>query len=60
MRDYIRQLKGRLCSWDFSPHELSDEDLLRCVALIFEDAMSLDGLDDLYIPTRSNSFLICL
>ncbi|KAL1915937.1 uncharacterized protein VTP21DRAFT_6325 [Calcarisporiella thermophila] len=35
-------LKSRLCSWNFCTQDLSEEDLLRCVCLIFEQVLSLE------------------
>ncbi|KAI8054489.1 hypothetical protein BDF22DRAFT_619086 [Syncephalis plumigaleata] len=38
----------QLNSWSFCPHDLSDEDLLRCVEIIFVKVMSMDGLETIH------------
>ncbi|KAI9599220.1 hypothetical protein BDF19DRAFT_382090 [Syncephalis fuscata] len=35
----------QLNSWSFCPHDLSDDDLLRCVEIIFTKVMAMDGLE---------------
>ncbi|KAF9972429.1 3',5'-cyclic-nucleotide phosphodiesterase [Actinomortierella ambigua] len=46
----VKHLRKRLLSWDFHPHDLCQEDLMRCVVIVFEEVMKLDGLGDLNIP----------
>jgi hypothetical protein len=38
----------QLHSWSFCPHDLSDDDLLRCVEIIFVKVMSMDGLETIH------------
>ncbi|KAL1916756.1 uncharacterized protein VTP21DRAFT_5460 [Calcarisporiella thermophila] len=37
----VNYLKSRVCSWDFWPQEMTEEDLLRCVYLMLEQAVTL-------------------
>ncbi|KAF9157672.1 3',5'-cyclic-nucleotide phosphodiesterase [Actinomortierella ambigua] len=46
----VKHLRKRLLSWDFHPHDLCQEDLMRCVIIVFQEVMKLDGLGDLNIP----------
>ncbi|KAG0245199.1 3',5'-cyclic-nucleotide phosphodiesterase [Actinomortierella wolfii] len=46
----VKHLRKRLLSWDFHPHDLCQEDLMRCVVIVFQEVMKLDGLGDLNIP----------
>ncbi|KAG0309945.1 3',5'-cyclic-nucleotide phosphodiesterase [Dissophora globulifera] len=46
----VEELKIRLLSWDFHPHDLCEDDLMRCVVIVIEEVMKLDGLGDLNIP----------
>jgi hypothetical protein len=47
-------LKKKLTDWEFDSHKLSDDDLMRCVVIIFEHAMELDELRELKISTGKN------
>ncbi|KAF9953572.1 3',5'-cyclic-nucleotide phosphodiesterase [Mortierella alpina] len=49
-KERVDQLKDRLLSWDFHPHDLCQDDLMRCVVIVMEEVMKLDGLGDLNIP----------
>ncbi|KAF9947464.1 3',5'-cyclic-nucleotide phosphodiesterase, partial [Mortierella alpina] len=49
-KERVDQLKNRLLSWDFHPHDLCQDDLMRCVVIVMEEVMKLDGLGDLNIP----------
>ncbi|KAF9976187.1 3',5'-cyclic-nucleotide phosphodiesterase, partial [Modicella reniformis] len=49
-QERVKHLKKRLLSWDFHPHDLSEDDLMRCVVVVVEEVMKLDGLGDLNIP----------
>ncbi|KAG0002638.1 3',5'-cyclic-nucleotide phosphodiesterase [Entomortierella chlamydospora] len=49
-QERIDELKGRLLSWDFHPHDLCEDDLMRCVVIVIQEVMKLDGLGDLNIP----------
>ncbi|RUO96910.1 hypothetical protein BC936DRAFT_141270 [Jimgerdemannia flammicorona] len=40
-------LKARISSWDFLPHEFAEEDLMRCVYLIFQQVLAMEELRDL-------------
>ncbi|KAF9575346.1 3',5'-cyclic-nucleotide phosphodiesterase [Mortierella alpina] len=51
-KERVDQLKDRLLSWDFHPHDLCQDDLMRCVVIVMEEVMKLDGLGDLNIPER--------
>jgi len=44
-------LKKILTDWEFDSHQLSEDDLLRCVIIIFEHAMELDELKELNVST---------
>ncbi|CAG8567092.1 24602_t:CDS:10 [Dentiscutata erythropus] len=44
-------LKNKLSEWDFNPHSLDDDELLKCVFIIFDHVMSLDELKELNIKT---------
>ncbi|CAI2176859.1 10804_t:CDS:10 [Funneliformis geosporum] len=44
-------LKKILTVWEFDSHNLSEEDLLRCVVIIFEHAMELDEIKELNVST---------
>ncbi|ORZ28631.1 hypothetical protein BCR41DRAFT_752 [Lobosporangium transversale] len=46
----VEELKSRLLSWDFHPHDLCEDDLMRCVVIVIQEVMKLDGLGDLNIP----------
>ncbi|KAG0352544.1 3',5'-cyclic-nucleotide phosphodiesterase, partial [Podila minutissima] len=46
----VAMLKKRLLSWDFHPHDLCQDDLMRCVVIVVQEVMKLDGLGDLNIP----------
>ncbi|KAG0315060.1 3',5'-cyclic-nucleotide phosphodiesterase, partial [Podila horticola] len=46
----VAMLKKRLLSWDFHPHDLCQDDLMRCVVVVIQEVMKLDGLGDLNIP----------
>ncbi|KAF9580382.1 3',5'-cyclic-nucleotide phosphodiesterase [Lunasporangiospora selenospora] len=46
----VVELKRRLLSWDFHPHDLCQDDLMRCVVVVIQEVMKLDGLGDLNIP----------
>lgn len=48
-RERVRFLRIKLTSWDFSPHELSEDDLLRCVVIVFHDVLAMDGLEMLNV-----------
>ncbi|CAG8571466.1 11358_t:CDS:10 [Funneliformis caledonium] len=55
------QLKKMLTEWEFDSHNLSDDDLLRCVVIIFEHAMELDELKDLNVSTEQlHRFLLAI
>jgi len=58
-KERVAQLKKRLLSWDFHPHDLCEEDLMRCVVIVIQEVMKLDGLGDLNIPERKLSSLYC-
>ncbi|CAG8493570.1 12724_t:CDS:10 [Ambispora leptoticha] len=45
----LERLKKRLTKWDFQPSDLSDEDLMSCVVIIFEHVMKLEELAALNI-----------
>lgn len=60
MRERIMLLRGQVCSWHFSPHDLTEEDLLRCVALIFQDVLALDGLNDQLRISPSKFYLVLM
>ncbi|KAF9100474.1 3',5'-cyclic-nucleotide phosphodiesterase [Mortierella sp. AM989] len=49
-QERVDQLKNRLLSWDFHPHDLCEDDLMRCVVIVVQEVMKLDGLGDLNIP----------
>ncbi|KAG0042687.1 3',5'-cyclic-nucleotide phosphodiesterase [Gryganskiella cystojenkinii] len=49
-KERVVQLKKRLLSWDFHPHDLCEEDLMRCVVIVIQEVMKLEGLGDLNIP----------
>ncbi|KAK3825875.1 MAG: hypothetical protein J3Q66DRAFT_396795 [Benniella sp.] len=49
-QERVKYLKKRLLSWDFHPHDLSEDDLMRCVVIVVREVMKLDGLGDLNIP----------
>ncbi|KAF9415243.1 3',5'-cyclic-nucleotide phosphodiesterase, partial [Entomortierella beljakovae] len=49
-QERIEELKIRLLSWDFHPHDLHEDDLMRCVVVVIQEVMKLDGLGDLNIP----------
>ncbi|KAF9092736.1 3',5'-cyclic-nucleotide phosphodiesterase [Mortierella sp. AD031] len=49
-KERVDQLKKRLLSWDFHPHDLCQDDLMRCVVIVIQEVMKLDGLGDLNIP----------
>ncbi|KAG0253592.1 3',5'-cyclic-nucleotide phosphodiesterase, partial [Mortierella polycephala] len=49
-KERVEHLKAKLLSWDFHPHDLCQDDLMRCVAIVLEEVMKLDGLGDLNIP----------
>ncbi|KAF8954705.1 3',5'-cyclic-nucleotide phosphodiesterase, partial [Entomortierella lignicola] len=49
-QERVEELKNRLLSWDFHPHDLCEEDLMRCVVIVIQEVMKLDGLGDLNIP----------
>ena len=51
-KERVEYLKSKLLSWDFHPHDLCQDDLMRCVAIVLEEVMKLDGLGDLNIPER--------
>ncbi|RKP07104.1 hypothetical protein THASP1DRAFT_6424, partial [Thamnocephalis sphaerospora] len=42
-------LRAKLLSWSFSPHALSEDDLLRCVEIVFMDVLSLDDLEMIHV-----------
>ena len=44
-----RRLVDALGTWDFKPHELDDGDLYRVATLLFEAALSSEGLVELGI-----------
>ncbi|KAF7726028.1 3',5'-cyclic-nucleotide phosphodiesterase [Apophysomyces ossiformis] len=47
--DRIRSLREEICSWDFRPLELDDKNLIQCVYMIFEQVLSLPGLESFCI-----------
>ncbi|KAI1321636.1 3',5'-cyclic-nucleotide phosphodiesterase [Mortierella claussenii] len=49
-QERVEDLKLRLLSWDFHPHDLCEDDLMRCVVIVIQEVMKLDGLGDLNIP----------
>ncbi|KAG9072485.1 3',5'-cyclic-nucleotide phosphodiesterase [Linnemannia hyalina] len=49
-KERVDHLKRRLLSWDFHPHDLCQDDLMRCVVIVIQEVMKLDGLGDLNIP----------
>ncbi|KAK3843607.1 MAG: hypothetical protein J3R72DRAFT_105920 [Linnemannia gamsii] len=49
-KERVDHLKKRLLSWDFHPHDLCQDDLMRCVVIVIQEVMKLDGLGDLNIP----------
>ncbi|KAG0206484.1 3',5'-cyclic-nucleotide phosphodiesterase [Mortierella sp. GBA30] len=49
-QERVDHLKKRLLSWDFHPHDLCQDDLMRCVVIVMQEVMKLDGLGDLNIP----------
>ncbi|KAF9933969.1 3',5'-cyclic-nucleotide phosphodiesterase [Linnemannia zychae] len=49
-KERVKHLRNRLLSWDFHPHDLCEEDLMRCVVIVIQEVMKLDGLGDLNIP----------
>jgi hypothetical protein len=51
-KERVDHLKRRLLSWDFHPHDLCQDDLMRCVVIVIQEVMKLDGLGDLNIPDR--------
>ncbi|CAG8450316.1 5024_t:CDS:10 [Dentiscutata heterogama] len=44
-------LKNKLSEWDFNPLSLDDDELLKCVFIIFDHVMSLDELKELNVKT---------
>jgi CheY-like chemotaxis protein len=48
-RERRAHLRSKLTSWSFSPHALSEDDLLRCVEIVFLDVLSLDGLEMIHV-----------
>jgi hypothetical protein len=46
-------LKKKLCSWNFLPLDLTEQDLIHCVYLIFEQVLALPELHHLVL-TRGN------
>ncbi|CAG8506529.1 3896_t:CDS:10 [Cetraspora pellucida] len=44
-------LKKKLSEWDFNPHQLSEDDLLECVFIIFDHVMMIDDLKELCVPS---------
>lgn len=59
-QERVKHLKKRLLSWDFHPHDLSENDLMRCVVIVVQEVMKLDGLGDLNIPERKWGYAIHL
>ncbi|GBC09025.1 hypothetical protein RclHR1_08560001 [Rhizophagus clarus] len=54
-------LKKKLTEWEFDSHKLSEDDLMRCVVIIFEHAMELDELRELNISTDAlHRFLLAI
>ncbi|CAB4428041.1 unnamed protein product [Rhizophagus irregularis] len=54
-------LKKKLTDWEFDSHKLSEDDLMRCVVIIFEHAMELDELRELSISTDAlHRFLLAI
>ncbi|KAF8927598.1 3',5'-cyclic-nucleotide phosphodiesterase, partial [Dissophora ornata] len=49
-QERVEELKIRLLSWDFHPHDLCEDDLMRCVVIVIQEVMKLEGLGDLNIP----------
>ncbi|KAF0469187.1 HD-domain/PDEase-like protein [Gigaspora margarita] len=45
-------LKNKLSEWDFNPHQLNDDELLKCVIIIFDHVMSLDELKEISVSTE--------
>ncbi|CAG8564936.1 9029_t:CDS:2, partial [Acaulospora colombiana] len=54
-------LKKKLTEWDFNAHDLSEEDQLRCVVIIFEHVLGLKELKDLHIsPNQLHQFIFAI
>ncbi|CAG8448869.1 7446_t:CDS:2 [Ambispora gerdemannii] len=54
-------LKKRLIEWNFHPTDLSDEELMSCVVIIFEHVMQLEELAALNMPMdRLRIFLMAI
>jgi len=54
-----RRLVDALGTWDFKPHELDDGDLYRVATLLFEAALSSEGLVELGIDRcESTDFIL--
>ncbi|KAK9721183.1 3',5'-cyclic-nucleotide phosphodiesterase [Basidiobolus ranarum] len=45
-------LRGILSNWEFCPYDLSEDDLLRCILIIFQDSLSMKGLKNIYMSTE--------
>ncbi|ORX91225.1 HD-domain/PDEase-like protein [Basidiobolus meristosporus CBS 931.73] len=41
-----------LCNWEFCPYDLSEDDLLRCILIVFQDSLSIKGLKNIYMSTE--------
>ena len=39
-QERVRELKTRLLSWDFHPHDLCEDDLMRCVVIVIQEVRS--------------------
>nr|CAG8471671.1 11085_t:CDS:10 [Entrophospora candida] len=57
----VNYLKKQLTNWEFDAQKLSEEDLLRCVVIIFEHVMDLDDLRQLNVPSEQlHRFLLAI
>ena len=43
-RERSAELKRKVCSWDFSPFGLTEQDLIHCVFLMFDQVLKLPEL----------------
>ncbi|ORX92204.1 HD-domain/PDEase-like protein [Basidiobolus meristosporus CBS 931.73] len=48
---WMDTIRKRLLSWEFCPHSLSDDDLIRCILIIFEDSLAMEGLKNIQLST---------
>lgn len=57
IRKRLSELESKICSWDFGPFGLSEQDLIHCVYLVFDKVLKLPELYPISITKGKASLL---